>query len=95
MTKKTLRELRAGFTKARNWPNLSRSVERHNVTVSRRYRNEVGWKEPCRFGRNDLLTHQMVADLFHSRIFRESKGPTGEARRNERSSSQPTIGANE
>ncbi len=77
MPKKPVHEVRIGFIKASVWKNHSRSGERHNVTVSRIYRNGDVWKESTHFGRDDLLPLAKVVDMVHSWIFENAKS-TGE-----------------
>ncbi len=77
MPKKPVHEVRIGFIKASVWKNQTRSGERHNVTVSRIYRNGDVWKESTHFGRDDLLPLAKVVDMVHSWIFENAKS-TGE-----------------
>ncbi|MCC7334681.1 MAG: hypothetical protein IT422_06275 [Pirellulaceae bacterium] len=69
MAKQPVHEIRFGLIKAAIWKNQTRSGERHNVTVSRLYRNGDVWKESSHFGRDDLPVLAKVVDLAHSWIF--------------------------
>ena len=52
---KPVHEIRLGLIKAAIWHNLTRAGERHNVTLTRLFRNGDTWKESNHFGRDDLL----------------------------------------
>lgn len=62
-------EIRLGRIKAAIWENETPSGSRHNVTVSRLYKDEEGWKDSTSFGRDDLPLVVKVADQAHSWIF--------------------------
>ncbi len=68
MSKKPIYEVRMGLIKASVWKNQTRSGERHNVTVSRLYKNGDVWKESTHFGRDDLLLLAKVLNEAHSWI---------------------------
>lgn len=69
MQKQPVHEIRFGLIKASIWLNRTRSGDRHNVTVSRIYRNGDIWKESSHFGREDLPVLAKVVDLAHTWIF--------------------------
>ena len=60
--------IRMGLIKAAIWKNNTKSGERHNVTVSRLYKNGDVWKESAHFGRDDLLLVAKVMDMAHTWI---------------------------
>ena len=68
MSRTPVHEIRLGLIKASIWRNQTKSGERHNVTVSRLYRNGDTWKESSHFGRDDLLLVAKVADMAHTWI---------------------------
>lgn len=73
MSRTPVHEVRIGLIKASVWRNQTRSGERHNVTVSRLYRNGDVWKESAHFGRDDLLSLAKVIDQAHTWITSESE----------------------
>lgn len=62
-------EVRLGAIKAAIWENETSAGTRHNVTVSRIYRDGDQWKQTESFGRDDLPLLAKVVDLAHSWIF--------------------------
>ena len=76
MVRKPIHEIRMGLIKACIWRNQTRSGERHNVTVTRLFRNGDTWKESSQFGRDDLLTLSKVADMAHSWIYSSAEHET-------------------
>jgi len=66
-------EVRLGLIKAAIWHNLTRVGERHNVTLTRLYRNGDVWKESTHFGRDDLLLAAKVLDLAHTWIYQQDR----------------------
>ena len=73
MSRAPVHEIRMGLIKASIWRNQTKSGERHNVTVSRLYKNGDIWKESNHFGRDDLLLVAKVADLAHSWIVQPTR----------------------
>src|SRR5262245_9167349 len=73
MTKtKPAHEIRLGRIRATIWENDTESGVRYNVTFSRLYKSEDGWKDSTSMGLNDLLLVAKVADLAHSWIFEQN-----------------------
>jgi hypothetical protein len=63
-------EVRLGRIKAAVWANQTEAGVRHNVTVSRVYRDGDGdWQTSDSFGRDDLPLLAKVVDRAHSWIF--------------------------
>jgi hypothetical protein len=58
-----------GRVKACVWENETPQGARHNVTISRLYKEEDVWKESRSFGREDLPLVCKVADLAHTWIY--------------------------
>ncbi len=75
---KPIHEVRLGLIKAAIWHNLTRVGERHNVTLTRLYRNGDVWKESTHFGRDDLLLASKVLDLAHSWIYQQDRAERAE-----------------
>lgn len=72
---KPVHEIRMGRIKAAIWENSTEVGIRHNVTLSRLYREGDTWKDSTSFGRDDLQVVAKVADLAHTWIFEH--GSTG------------------
>lgn len=68
---KPVHEIRLGSIKAAIWENQTTNGTRHNVTLTRLYRDEEGWKRTESFGRDDLPVVAKVADLAHTWIFEQ------------------------
>ncbi len=65
-----LRNIRAAI-----WANDTEFGMRHNVTVSRLYKDDDGqWRSSDSFGREDLLLLAKVLDLAHTWISEQSQG---------------------
>lgn len=68
-------EVRLGRIKAAVWANETEQGVRHNVTLSRIYKDGDIWKSTESFSRDDLPLVAKVADLAHTWIF-EQNGAT-------------------
>lgn len=66
-------ELRLGKIKASIWENDTPNGTRHNVTVSRLYKDGEQWKDSQSFGRDDLPILMKVIDRAHDWIFEASQ----------------------
>lgn len=62
-------EIRMGAIKATIWENQTQTGTRHNVTVSRIYKDGEEWKQTESFGRDDLQLLAKVIDRAHTWIF--------------------------
>ncbi len=69
---KPAHEIRLGSVKATIWENETTNSKRHNVTVTRLYKDGDDWKRTESFGRDDLPLLAKVADQAHSWIFANS-----------------------
>jgi len=65
-------EVRFGRIKAAVWENSTENGVRHNVTISRIYKDGDKWKDSNSFGRDDLPLVMKVADIAHDWIFTQS-----------------------
>jgi hypothetical protein len=65
-------EVRLGRIKAAIWENETENGTRHNVKVTRLYKDGETWKDSDSFGRDDLLVVAKVLDLAHSWIFQQA-----------------------
>ena len=73
LSNKPVHEIRLGRIKAAIWENETQNGTRHNVTVSRLYKDGEQWKDTQSFGRDDLPLLAKVIDRAHSWIFEESQ----------------------
>lgn len=69
-------EVRLGRIKAAIWENETQNGARHNVTLTRIYKDGEKWKDSNSFGRDDLPLVAKVADQAHTWIFEKSGGST-------------------
>ena len=65
-------EVRLGRIRAAIWENNTETGVRHNVTITRLYKEGNDWKDSASFGRDDLLLLSKVTDLAHSWIFEQA-----------------------
>ena len=69
---KPAHEIRLGRIKATIWENETESGTRHNVVVSRIYKDGDEWKQTSSFGRDDLPLVAKVVDLAHTWIYEQA-----------------------
>lgn len=69
-------EIRMGRIRAAIWQNQTDNGVRHNVTMSRLYKDGDDWKDTTSFGRDDLPLVAKVCDQAHSWIYSQSNGNT-------------------
>lgn len=72
---KPAHEIRLGKIKATIWANDTANGTRHNVTVSRLYKEGDDWKQSDSFGRDDLPVVAKVLDMAHTWIFEQASQP--------------------
>lgn len=65
-------EIRLGRIRAAIWENDTQNGTRHNVTVTRLYKDGDEWKDSSSFGRDDLPLVGKVLDRCHSWIFEQA-----------------------
>ena len=63
-----------GRIRAAIWQNQTDTGVRHNVTITRLYKDGDDWKDTTSFGRDDLPLVAKVCDLAHSWIYSQSNG---------------------
>ncbi len=75
-----IHEVRMGRIRAAIWENETQNGTRHNVTLSRLYKDGEDWKDSASFGRDDLPLVAKVSDLAHSWIYQQgqSNGESGD-----------------
>ena len=71
MAKQPIQSIRFGYIKANIWFNQTKSGDRHNVTVTRLYRDGDLWRESQHFGRDDLLLLAKALDQAHTWIMQQ------------------------
>ena len=65
-------EIRLGRIRAAIWQNETENGTRHNVTVTRLYKEGDKWKDSASFGRDDLPLVAKVCDQAHTWIFEQA-----------------------
>ena len=65
-------EVRMGRVRAAIWENETQNGTRHNVTLSRLYKDGDEWKQTSSFGRDDLPLVAKVVDLAHVWIYEQA-----------------------
>jgi hypothetical protein len=79
-TKRPVHEVRLGRIKAAVWANETDQGVRHNVTLSRIYKDGDSWKSTESFSRDDLPLVSKVADMAHTWIFEQNGAASSEER---------------
>lgn len=74
---KPVHQIRLGRIKATIWANDTSSGIRHNVNLSRIYKDGEQWKTSDSFGRDDLLLACKALDLAHTWILETGVAATG------------------
>ncbi|MCA9050983.1 MAG: hypothetical protein KDA89_19740 [Planctomycetaceae bacterium] len=68
-----VKEIRMGRVRAAIWENETQNGTRHNVSLTRIYKDGDVWKDSTSFGRDDLPLVMKVSDQAHSWIFDNSQ----------------------
>ena len=76
---KPVHEVRLGRIKAAIWANETDNGTRHNVTITRLYKDGDEWKTSTSFGREELPLVAKVADMAHTWIYQQGHESNGEA----------------
>jgi len=71
-------EIRLGRIKAAIWVNDTQQGARHNVSLTRLYKDGNQWKDSTSFGRDDLPLVQKVADMAHTWIYENGSTSTSD-----------------
>ncbi len=73
MTKQQpVHEIRLGRVKGTIWANETDNGIRHNVSVTRLFKDGDEWKQTTSFGRDDLPLVAKVVDLAHLWIYEQA-----------------------
>ena len=75
-TKRPVHELRMGRIKAAIWENDTQQGTRHNVSITRIYKDGTAWKDSTSFGRDDLPLVNNVADMAYMWIYNNASTAT-------------------
>ncbi|MCC9600314.1 hypothetical protein LOC67_07050 [Stieleria sp. JC731] len=73
-----VKEIRMGKIRAAIWENETANGTRYNVTVTRMFKDDDGWKDSHSFGRDDLLLVSKVLDRCHTWIIDEGDAEANE-----------------
>lgn len=76
---KPVHEIRMGRIKAAIWANETDNGTRHNVVITRLYKDGDDWKTSTSFGRDELPLVEKVASMAHAWIFLQGQESNGEA----------------
>lgn len=76
---KPVHEIRMGRIKAAIWANDTDNGTRHNVTITRLYKDGDEWKTSTSFGREELPLVAKIADMAHTWIYQQGQESNGEA----------------
>jgi hypothetical protein len=81
-TNRPVHEVRLGRIRAAIWANSTETGVRHNVTLSRLYKDDKSgeWRDSTSFGRDDMPLVMKVCDLCHTWIYEHGNGNGGDAR---------------
>jgi hypothetical protein len=74
---KPVHEVRLGRIKAAIWANETDNGVRHNVTITRLYKEGEEWRTSTSFGREELPLVAKVADLAHTWIYQQGQESNG------------------
>ena len=77
MANRPIHEIRLGHVKCAIFANETQAGVRHNVKLSRLYRDGEKWATTQVFGRDDLPLVSKVTDLAHTWIFVEAQNGLG------------------
>ena len=76
---KPVHEIRMGRIKAAIWANETDNGTRHNVVITRLYKDGDEWKTSTSFGREELPLVAKIADMAHTWIYQQGQESNGEA----------------
>ncbi len=76
---KPVHELRLGRIKAAIWANETDNGTRHNVTITRLYKDGDEWKTSTSFGREELPLVAKIADMAHTWIYQQGQENNGDS----------------
>ncbi len=77
--KRPVHEVRLGRIKAVIWENETKDGIRHNITLTRIYKDGGQWKDSTSFGRDDLPLVMKVADKAHTWVYENASATVASA----------------
>ena len=81
--KRPVHEIRLGRVKAAIWENDTKDGIRHNISLSRIYKDGNQWRDSTSFGRDDLPLVMKVSDMAHTWVYENANSRSDEAVSNE------------
>lgn len=72
-------EIRLGRIRAAVWENQTANGVRHNVTLTRLYKDGDKWKDSTSFGREDLPLLAKVVDMAHTWLYQHAASSSAPA----------------
>ena len=81
-TNRPVHEIRFGRIRAAIWANSTEAGVRHNVTISRIYKDDKSgeWRDSNSFGRDDMPLVAKVCDLAHTWIYENGNNNGGDSK---------------
>ena len=79
---KPVHEIRMGRIKAAIWANETDNGTRHNVVITRLYKDGDEWKTSTSFGREELPLVAKIADMAHTWIYQQGQESNGDSQQN-------------
>ena len=76
---KPVHEVRMGRIKAAIWANETDNGTRHNVVITRLYKDGDEWKTSTSFGREELPLVAKIADMAHTWIYQQAQEGNGDS----------------
>ncbi len=76
---KPVHEIRLGRIKAAIWANETDNGTRHNVNITRLYKDGDEWKTSTSFGREELPLVAKIADMAHTWIYQQGHESNGDS----------------
>lgn len=72
-TNRPVHEIRLGRIRAAIWANMTDTGLRHNVTITRLYKDDKSgeWRDSQSFGRDDMPLVAKVCDFAHTWIYEQ------------------------
>ena len=82
VTNRPVHEIRFGRIRAAIWANSTEAGVRHNVTISRIYKDDKSgeWRDSNSFGRDDMPLVAKVCDLAHTWIYENGSNNGGDSK---------------
>lgn len=81
-TNRPVHEIRLGRIRVAIWANTTETGVRHNVTISRLYKDDKSgeWRDSQSFGRDDMPLVGKVCDMAHTWIYEQGSSNGGDGK---------------